>query len=82
MKGLFCEDESTLRPVLGSARNKQQRCLPKSNEVGITPVHYRRAKIAIVVVCVCSLIYNASRFAEYSYMSFHFDQEVSELFST
>ena len=43
-------------------------------------MHYRRAKIAIVVVCVCSLIYNASRFAEYSYMSFHFDQEVSELF--
>ena len=52
----------------------------KSSEAVITPVHNRRAKIAIVVVCVCSLIYNASRFAEYSYMSFHFDQEVSKLF--
>ena len=36
----------------------------------------KRAKMSIAIVCVCSLLYNASRFAEYNYVTTYFDEGV------
>ena len=40
----------------------------------------RRAKLFIVIVCLCSLLYNASRFAEYDHVTIYFDEKVKQQF--
>ena len=38
-----------------------------------------RAKLSIIIVCLCSILYNASRFAEYDHVTTYFDETVRHL---
>ena len=38
----------------------------------------RRAKLSIIIVCVFSLLYNTSRFAEYNHVTIYFDETVKQ----